>query len=979
MSRLLFRSSLRVTVLLFVLIGGLVLVSLSPIPAVAQDGSACPPVVTQALASVGSACDGLGRNSACYGFQSVSATFAQPQPSGFFSRVGDTAGLTTLQTIRTAPLDLVRNRWGVALLNVQASLPNTLPGQTVTFLLLGDAEIENAVTPDAAFRGGIPVSVRTIAPTALHQQPTTSALIIATVAADLPLPADARTEDGWYRVASGGQYGWVEGIALTVPAPAARLPVFTPGTSSTPMQAFFLRTGAGAPVCSDAPDALIVQGPQELTIDLTVNGADLRVGSTVVIRTIPDREADGTIGTSETPGSNLEISVLDGGVLVNPDTDQQVVIDEGETTSTCLFEPANLGSDAEQNDQVVDPSCPWTEPQPIDPALREALHLLDQFPLQYPIPVETTPLPTAVPPTAVPPTAVPPTVVPPTVVPPTAVPPTAVPPTAVPVVVDLGFDGLNVVNMPYREGDTIFITHTIRNYDLTHASQPLTVDTPLPFGVTFSAYFGPGTYDPVARVLSISSIAANSAVNATFQVVLNTGTAYSLLTETATINSVGDSTPGNNNQLVSFFVSARADVAVTVGSTTTTPLVGVPFDLTYTVTNNGPTEAQAIELPINLAGLTAGTPIPSQGSFDPITGIWTVGTLNPTTSATLILPVTAPPPTAGVPQTVTGGTVGGSHNTDGNSLNNNTSLVITPVGVVCNPSSIASAAALIAAIENANNEVSCPGANTIGLSGGLISFAASYDGTNALPPITSSITINGNVSNLSAGAGGFRLLTIAASGVLQLNRVRINSFSLLTSDGGAIVMNGNAGSKFLNVTLNNNTGVNGGAIYHSGSAGVLTLVNVTLFDNTAGGSGSAIFAASSGNVDVSFGTLWNVTSGGAMLAGGGGASIDLKNSIIGGLGNCMSGSLVVGNGGGNATTFGDGSCATFSTPTLTFASFAGGVGNGLPTVTFNTVSSTHFNTASDCTDLTLTAIAIDARDLTRPIGTFCDPGVAEQL
>ncbi|MCS7071527.1 MAG: hypothetical protein NZM00_08485, partial [Anaerolinea sp.] len=135
---------------------------LSPVqPVSAQGGSICPPIVNQALASVGSACDGLGRNSACYGYRAVTATFSTPQPVGYFSWVGDTADLLTLETIRTSPLDPARSQWGVALLNVQASLPGTLPGQNLTFLLLGDAQIENAVAPETAFQGGIPVNVRT--------------------------------------------------------------------------------------------------------------------------------------------------------------------------------------------------------------------------------------------------------------------------------------------------------------------------------------------------------------------------------------------------------------------------------------------------------------------------------------------------------------------------------------------------------------------------------------------------------------------------------------------------------------------------------------------------------------------------------------------------------------------------------------------------------------------------------------------------
>ena len=34
--------------------------------------------------------------------------------------------------------------WGVALMRIQANLPDTLPGQNVTMLIFGDVQIQNA-------------------------------------------------------------------------------------------------------------------------------------------------------------------------------------------------------------------------------------------------------------------------------------------------------------------------------------------------------------------------------------------------------------------------------------------------------------------------------------------------------------------------------------------------------------------------------------------------------------------------------------------------------------------------------------------------------------------------------------------------------------------------------------------------------------------------------------------------------------------
>lgn len=378
-----------------ILFNGLLGTRLEAAPS-AQGGATCPPVVIQALESVGTVCDTLDRNSACYGFNLVNASFAEANVA--FSTVGDIASLLSLQTIETSPLNVEQNTWGVALMNVQASLPNSLPGQSVVFMLLGDAQIENAVTPENAFQGGIPINLRATAEAAIYQSPSADAELIRMVDAGTSLTADARSiDDGWFRVAVDGQFGWAARELLDIPAPAERLPAYDPATSRTPMQAFYLRTGAGSPVCNDAPDALVVQGPQGFTVDLSVNGADIRVGSTVVIRTISRGDQ-----TSEeyfellrnAPGEVddfLQITVLDGEVIIEPESDNPTIVEQGQTTIACLDTPQSLGIDGEANDQNVTDACGgWEEPQPIPPAQFETLNLLNEVELLYPITVATS-------------------------------------------------------------------------------------------------------------------------------------------------------------------------------------------------------------------------------------------------------------------------------------------------------------------------------------------------------------------------------------------------------------------------------------------------------------------------------------------------------------------------------------------------------------------------------------------------------------
>src|SRR6187401_1016586 len=97
-----------------------ILLGFSIIPSYAQDDEAsCPALVEQALFQLGGNCTGLDRNSACYGYNRVDATFSQSVAPDFFSKPSDRTQLASLETIQTAPLDLALEQWGIAVMNVQ--------------------------------------------------------------------------------------------------------------------------------------------------------------------------------------------------------------------------------------------------------------------------------------------------------------------------------------------------------------------------------------------------------------------------------------------------------------------------------------------------------------------------------------------------------------------------------------------------------------------------------------------------------------------------------------------------------------------------------------------------------------------------------------------------------------------------------------------------------------------------------------------
>jgi hypothetical protein len=246
----------------------LLLLVLAPALALAQEAT-CEPLVKQAITDLGNNCRDSQRNSACYGNAQVNATFAQAVAPDFFTRPGDKTGLELVRTIQTSQ-DLSQGRWGIAVLNLQADIPETLPGQVVRVLLLGDAQVEAA--------------------------PQTGAAV-------------------------------------------------------SPMQAFFLRTNFSGVTCKQAPSVIGVQSPEGIKVSLNVNGANISMGSSGIIRILP-------------PGNTIQVINIEGQFTLEPNSPNPIVLPAATSSLRCLSEAKSLGVDGAPNDQLVSTSCPWTAPIP---------------------------------------------------------------------------------------------------------------------------------------------------------------------------------------------------------------------------------------------------------------------------------------------------------------------------------------------------------------------------------------------------------------------------------------------------------------------------------------------------------------------------------------------------------------------------------------------------------------------------------------
>jgi hypothetical protein len=141
--------------------------------------------------------------------------------------------------------------WGVALMRLQANIPETLPGQNVTFLLFGDVEIRNAVETNVE---PITVNVTSTGDINVRSGPSTNDERIAGLANGETAVADGRNPDSsWLRVQlSEGNPGWVSADLVTVDGDVTLLNVETPALPPpplNPMRSFYFKSGIGDAPC----------------------------------------------------------------------------------------------------------------------------------------------------------------------------------------------------------------------------------------------------------------------------------------------------------------------------------------------------------------------------------------------------------------------------------------------------------------------------------------------------------------------------------------------------------------------------------------------------------------------------------------------------------------------------------------------------------------------------------------------------------
>jgi uncharacterized repeat protein (TIGR01451 family) len=221
-------------------------------------------------------------------------------------------------------------------------------------------------------------------------------------------------------------------------------------------------------------------------------------------------------------------------------------------------------------------------------------------------------------------------------------------------------------------GDTITFTVTLTNAGPLKATN-VTVGDPLPAGLSFvSATASKGSYNPATGVWTVGDV--NTATPQTLAIQALVVSANPPV-NTATVTHSDQADPNHANNSASVGVQLSTDLGLSKTVSNSTPNVGDTITFTVTLTDLGPNPATNVvvgdALPAGLAFVSA---TPSQGTYNPSTAEWTVGTVTTATPQTLAIQATVSSPN---PLTNTA-TIGHADQTDPVPGNNSASVTETP-------------------------------------------------------------------------------------------------------------------------------------------------------------------------------------------------------------------------------------------------------------------------------------------------------------
>jgi hypothetical protein len=188
--------------------------------------------------------------------------------------------------------------WGVALMHVQANLPNTSP-DNLLLLAFGDVFLENAAPVPTVLDGEVGNDFANA-----RWLPNTSArTLIALKPSQKVTVIERLADNSWLRInlPDAGETGWVKTELLNVKGDLNTLSIANATQPYyRPMQAFTFKSGTSSgQSCTEIPqDGLLIQTPEGAgEVKLWINQVVIKLGSTVYFQAQPD--GDMTVTTLE--------------------------------------------------------------------------------------------------------------------------------------------------------------------------------------------------------------------------------------------------------------------------------------------------------------------------------------------------------------------------------------------------------------------------------------------------------------------------------------------------------------------------------------------------------------------------------------------------------------------------------------------------------------------------------------------------------
>ena len=194
-------------------------------------------------------------------------------------------------------------------------------------------------------------------------------------------------------------------------------------------------------------------------------------------------------------------------------------------------------------------------------------------------------------------------------------------------------------------GGPITYTITVANAGPSDAAG-VTVADPTPAGLTFVSNAGDCT-TAFPCALGVVPAGATRTITATFSVPVGYAGASPIVNVAEVSATTPDPDAADNTATAETSLNAEADVEVTKVVAASDVLVGDEIVITINALNHGPNPATGIEITESLpAGFDFVSASPSQGTYDPATGAWSVGSLGVGQPAHLVLTATVTAPGA---------------------------------------------------------------------------------------------------------------------------------------------------------------------------------------------------------------------------------------------------------------------------------------------------------------------------------------------